>query len=527
MSTSNMYATHQTHIGLDLSQIQKDAIKPDVKIIINDLHNPFHQFTIDSHYIVLWSSSLHFRKTLQFPSYCGKNSSATNEIIITLDFSDNTGITEETVHIFFSLFYVPIFSVESLGNERYNFIEENILQLYQLSEQFIFQSLRLHCERQLFGSFSLDHFKLLTEFSLISSNTPTRKHNNAGGMFVIDERIRLYSRYLQWYQCCVEDAKYTQLPKEGRSSNNSRSRRSSGGDNNLCGNVVGNNCIGSVSSSSNSSEEMEVEGPGYIYTEYFSCKKADILREWRSAIENIESCHIPSRSIRTIDDTCTINYYRKLCRRCIKLDANPARDHYIDLGSMTKISSDESDIYSFRLKKLKSETEYTLEIGLDHKNTASISMRNARYMKLQTASYKKSDEDYHNNNEMIVDQPNHNNNNNNNNGINDRMQTSSSSSSGDENTPITDEYIYDCESSITLLSKQLNLPSFSFQYPQKHIGFIGESIGKFKLHDSSDCYIGRCDKCKCEETGVYILILKILLRRLKLFRPCKSTTANT
>ena len=507
MSTSCMESFQSPHIGLDLSQIQKEKIRPDTRIIIKDLHNPFHQFTIESHYIVLWSASLHFRKNLQFSShYKDQQQTTTNEVILTLDLSENTGITEQTVHIFFSLFYVPVFSLASLGSERYDFIEENILHLYQLSEHFMFQSLKLHCEKQLFASFSLDHFKLLTEFSLISS---TIERNM---MSIIDERINLYSRYLQWYQCCVEDAKYTQLPKEG--GNTSSSRRSSG-NRSVCNNNNSNSCVGG--SSSGGGEEMEVEGPGFIYAEYFSCKKADILREWQCAIENIDSCHIPSRSIRTNGNLSTINYYRKLCAHCIKADASPTQEHYIDLGSMTKISGDDSDVYSFRLKRLRSETEYSLEIGLDHKNSET-STQQAKRMKLLADYYRKKNDD----NEMIIDQHNDNQN-----GGGDKMQTSSSSSGEEEdNTLATREYIYDCRSSITLLSKQLNLPSFSFRYPEKHIGYVGQEIGKFSLNEKNDCYIGRCDRCKEGETEVYIIILKILLERLKLFRPHKCTIVN-
>jgi len=514
-----------THIGLDLSQIQKEKIRPDTRIIIKDLHNPFHQFTIESHYIVLWSASLHFRKNLQFSSRnASKDQTTTNEVIITLDLSENSGITEQTVHIFFSLFYVPVFSLASLGSERYDFIEENILYLYQLSEHFMFQSLKLHCERQLFASFSLDHFKLLTEFSLISSTI--EKHR----MSIIDERINLYSRYLQWYQCCVEDAKYTPLPKEGGTT--SSSRRNSGNRSNntsICNN--NNSRVGS-NSGGGGEEEMEVEGPGFIYTEYFSCKKADILREWQCAIENIDSCHIPSRSISKSrnGNLSTINYYRKLCIHCIKADASPTREYYIDLGSMTKISGDDSDVYSFRLKKLESETEYSLEIGLDHKNSET-STQQAKRMKLLADYYRKKNDDNEQNNEMIIDHHNNNNIHDNPNGGDlgdDKMQTSSSSSGEEQedNTLATREYIYDCRSSITLLSKQLNLPSFSFHYPEKHIGFVGEEIGKFSLNEKNDCYIGRCDRCKEGETEVYIIILKILLERLKLFRPPKCKIVN-
>ncbi len=539
MSTS-MEVCPTTHIGLDLSQIQKDGVRPDIRIIVNDLNNPFHQFTIDTHYIVLWAASLHFRKTLQFTDYTGKNQ--TNDIIITIDFSENTGITEKTVIVFFSLFYVPSFSVDSLDSARYEFIEENILQLYQLSELFIFQPLKLHCEKQLFASFSLDHFKLLTEFALVPS--PNRKNM----MSIVDERVKLYSRYLQWYQCCVEESKYMQLPGEGNPNHTNKNsndilvnRSNSTGNNSVflgfsngTGTIVRDNNSNNTNKGGGVTEEMEVEGPGFIYTEYFSCKKSDILEEWKSAIENFNLCPIPSRSIRTNGKICNINYYRKLCRQCIKAEECHRHDHYIDLGVMTrKSSTDDSYTYSFRLKKSKLLTnEYILELGLDHKIDESSS-RQAKRLKLLANSYRQrrnSNEQYQHQQqqqqqEMIIDD-------NNSNMCKycvDMMHTSSSSSSSsdDENIDIYNEYIYNCRSTVTLLSKQLDLPTFNFHYTDKHIGFVGQDIGGFSLHEKNDCYIGRCDKCKESETGVYIIILKIMLERLKLFRPCKCKNVNT
>ena len=138
------------HIGLDLSQIQKEEIRADTKIIVNDLSDPFHQFIIHSHYIVLWSASQHFRQTLQFPSNNNSGSGGgNNEIIISLDLSESSGFTERMIRLFFSLFYVPTFTEATLGIEHYEYIEENKQKsqpatLYPAAVEFLSNTLAQH-----------------------------------------------------------------------------------------------------------------------------------------------------------------------------------------------------------------------------------------------------------------------------------------------------------------------------------------------------------------------------------------------
>jgi hypothetical protein len=477
------------YIGLDLSQIQQDGIRSDTIIVIDDVKNQYPQIIIEAHFIVLWAASDFFKKSLSKPLHNQNTTCASamavdqqnNKLVIPcqLDFNYMGGFDEIMVRRFFGLFYTPTFTEEKLGPEIMNYIAENILHLYQLANIFIFTSLTAYCETLLFSSFSLDHFKLLTEYAV--SPSP-----NGRTMSIGPDRMNLYRRYLQWYQCCVDQPTYTKLPGG-----------SDGGGGGGGGGDIG----------------MDVEGPGYINREYFSCKKDDIMREYKNVIDNIDLCQIPSRRVKTIGATNrSIDYYRKLCCKCIKTYTSVNGIHYVDLGSITKISSNQTEVYSFRLKKEESKIHHSLEIAIEARNTGSMTTQFPKRMRL-------------NSNSMVIDDQT--------NGTTTGYASTSSSLSseeGDENKTTTttnkdsEHKYYSCKTSITLLSQQLDLRNYDYLHERKLLGFVSEEIGLFELHDEKFCYTGRCDKCKEKDTSIYIIIMKILLERLKLFHePVLST----
>jgi len=271
--------------GVDLlSLIFSDSrvLYSDIEIAVTDALSQGVAFVIRTHRVILYAASAHFRALLGFHS-------DDDRIRVHIDFAQlSAREAEPVVRLFFRLFYVTSFA--QLSTEEVARIDEYLLYMYQLAIYFTYDTLRLYCERRLFAAFSLEHFKLFTDYALTASI------QSAGKFCILNERLFLFGRFLQWYQCCCTQ----QLPLPPQ------------------------------------------QAPFPALDEfYFLSNKHAIIEELRSGVENIGLCPIPQKNVATPSETRRIvSYYRSICHRCLL-----AAGEYTNIGCIKKGNEE----YAFRL----------------------------------------------------------------------------------------------------------------------------------------------------------------------------------
>lgn len=445
---STLYVPAQAAQGLDLAQLLQSQIYTDVTLQVLDLGSGALCLTLPMHRVILHAASLHFRRLMAFAP---PPQQATIQIYLDMQL-----YTPELVRLFFALFYVTVFDATHLPAEHSEAIGENVLFLYQLASHYLFDSLRAHCESLLFASFSLDHFKLLSDYALVQSAATSNK------LSVLDERLGLYARYLQWYQCCVEkdnNKQYTELPL------------SSGGG----GAPVGNE-----------SGEAQQQQQATIDRHYFSCNKAEIMDELRLAVDNIAQCQIPEHSVRSEPGGVRrLQYWRKICGDCLRRGSVTSNNtQYSNIGCIRKNYANGHECYSFRLSKTRQPARHcTLELCVER---ARYEHRDKR------ARHSEPGEQ-----DMVLD------------GLEylDPHSTEEGSTSGEE------EQRYSAQCDVSLLSKRLVLSHYSGTSGEQRLNSMAP-VCSFELDERGDCYTGRCQNCN-HTAPVYILLLRLTVQRTK------------
>jgi hypothetical protein len=440
---STLYLPAQAAQGLDLAQLLQSQIYTDVTLHVLDLASGGLCFQMDMHRVILHAASLHFRRLMAF---AGQSQQRVIQIQL-----DMTLYPAELVRLFFSLFYVTVFDALHLSAETQQLIGENVLFLYQLASHYLFDSLRAYCETRLFASFSLDHFKLLSDYALVPSV------QEPGRLSVSDERLALYARYLQWYQCCVEkdnNKQYTDLMLA--------------------------HAVAAAATASNESGEAQPT----IDRHYFSCNKAEILDELRQRVDNVAQCLIPEHSVRTGAQrgARALQYYWKICADCLKRGSVTSNDaQYSNIGCIRKNYTNGHECYAFRLRRPRhTARHFTLEMCVERE----------RYER-RVKRVRHDDDDE----EMVLDQ------------CLEQLDDESSTTSEEERA----SYSVRCD--LTLLSKRLVLSQFSAAHTDLHDGKAAE-VCQFELDERAHCYSGRCQNCH-HSAPLYILLLRVALQRQK------------
>lgn len=468
---------------VNLMDLHKDSLYTDFVLLICDEADPLRQpkFEIATHRFILYACSTYFARCFTFGQQQA-SSIVLSSMCLALNFVD--GLTEEMVRLFFRLFYVTRFDAQHLLAEEglMDAIEANIFFLYQLALRFHFNPLIEYCESLLFESWGLEYFGHLSRFCLI-------KNGVTGRYAIIDERLKLYARFLQWYQCCVE-----QLPTYAPLLSDDASSR-----------------------------------------HYFSCQKEEIMRELIANVDNIEACHIPTKSHRNVSATAMqLTYYRKICTACL-FNSNTKHSYegfyLINFGALKKYYLNGYEQYFFRLKRrLRNNdplTDNMLELSLlrtyeeprdmtssnndethhtpKHANRRHSATRirliiqeNEKDVYDESISVEEEEEvEEIEIEEMIAA---------NNTILDDKAQL--------EQMPLlasmTDTK-YRCQSHITLLSKKVDTDQTPSTYASRDFALPTE-ISHFELHHEKWCYTGQCDSC-AKQAPIYIIQMDIRLER--------------
>ncbi len=321
-----LYVPGQAAQGLDL--LTQTQIYTDITVEVCDLASGHCVFRLQSHRLILYAASLHFRRALAFAGQ--------SQQVLRL-FLDCGVFPEALVRLFFRLLYVTVFDAQHLSARDSEAIGENVLFLYQLATQYLVDALRAHCESLLYASFSLDHFKLLSDYVLVPSAAGPAK------LSVMDERIELYARYLQWYQCCVErdnNRHYTAL------------------------------------------QLSPCDCEQTINRHYFSCNKAEILDELRLAVDNVAQCRIPRHAVQSgANGARHLEYYRSVCHDCVRRSSvHSPQYHYSNIGCLRKHYANGTECYAFRLRRARHTPRHcALELCLERRRHGEQAEKRARY----------------------------------------------------------------------------------------------------------------------------------------------------
>ena len=290
-----MLADHVRHspseCGVNLLPLHTGAIYTDSEVRVIDVATDATVFSVQTHRVILYAASGYFRTLMTSQFNTG------TEFSVKIDFSQlEQALAEHVVRLFFRLFYVTIYDERQLSGEELRLIDEHLLYLYQLASWYDCEALRLYCERRLFGAFSLDSFKLFSDYALTESRQAESK------FCILDERVRLFDRFIQWFQCCTDEK-------------------------------------------SNGSEDEEAQ---QLNEDYFLCNKRHIVNDLLTSVENITCCRIPTRTVVAPSQTRRqIDYYRRICHHCL----TSRGDAYKSLGCLEKRYRNGREVYAFRLRQ--------------------------------------------------------------------------------------------------------------------------------------------------------------------------------
>lgn len=281
--------------GVNLLPLHTKAIYSDSEVAVIDAATGRVVFHVQTHLVILYAASGYFRTLMAGQFDVGDNS----QFSVRIDFSQlEPSLAENVVRLFFRLFYVTIYDERQLSSEEMRLIDEHLLYLYQLASWYDCDALRLYCERRLFGAFSLDCFKLFSDYALTENPT------GDGRFCILDERLRLFARFLQWYQCCTDEKK-------------------------------------------EEDEEETTPTATTLNEDYFLCNKRRIMNALLSDVENITRCRIPRRTITaTSQAERQIDYYRRICHHCLTTTTTTTTR---SLGCLERRYFNGKEVYAFRL----------------------------------------------------------------------------------------------------------------------------------------------------------------------------------
>jgi hypothetical protein len=169
----------------------------------------------------------------------------------------------------------------------------------------------VYIEQYFLEGMCLSYFSPLFGFCL---SVDSATNGSSGAHYkIIPSKAHLFSRLLQWYQCCIDPiapATY-QIP------------------------------------------------PTEMGTEYFLYHKEVILNDFSQRIENLESCNVPRHQVTLLPTQASsrkikLNHYHKICNTCLcnhRKNNTVNAYYYTDLGSLKKTYSNGSETFFFRLKK--------------------------------------------------------------------------------------------------------------------------------------------------------------------------------
>ena len=315
MCTMITYEAHKSeNFSNLLSDFYNKATFSDLALHIGDLSNPSKQpLVIHSHLLVLHSASEYIRRYLSCflndptrSSISIPNALLPNQLQLTLQLDyARSGLDDEVIALFFSLFYVTRFDEAHL---RANNLEEplhhNILVLYDLALYFLFDALSAYIEQYFKASMCLAYFTPLSLFCLtldpLTATYSTEKQRGAS----------VYKRLAQWYTCCVSEQ-------------------------------------GSVE------EPATVDASTVCDYEYFTRNKKAILQD----MARIENCRLPKKEARRIDaSTICLDYHRNICEACMgesTKDNAVGAFYYLDMGCVSLRYTNGVERFFLRLKKKK------------------------------------------------------------------------------------------------------------------------------------------------------------------------------
>ena len=264
----------------------------DLVLHISDIGSPIKRLEIHAHRMVMKSASRYIHSCLNSRlNY--QNRSLINEKVVLkleLDFTGNA-LSDDVVILFFSLFYLNRFDNEEE-------LHYNILEIYELATFFLFDALTHYIENYLMATMSLSYFTPLCRFCLTFDEASNRYE-------MIESKAPLFTRLLQWYQCCVDIP--TELPQLPYSS--------------ICD------------------------------SNYYARHKESIITDLSRRVNNIDRCQLPRKEI----SKSTLRYYHRICPGCLEFTDNRIGSfYYSDLGQLKKTYRNGSETFFFRLKKKKS-----------------------------------------------------------------------------------------------------------------------------------------------------------------------------
>jgi len=272
------------NFGNLLSDFYNKAAYSDLVLHIGDISNPAKQaLVIHSHLLVLHSASEYMRRYLSCfindpTRSCVSKPNAMlllpNQLQLTLQLDyARSGLDDEVVGLFFSLFYVTRFDEAHL---KANCLEErlhhNILVLYDLALYFLFDSLSTYIEQYFKATMSLAYFTPLSLFCL--------QHNPVTSTYSVEKQrgSSVYKRLAQWYACCVNGEEVVREPSGA-----------------------------------------EEEAAAKCDYQYFTRNKQAILQDMAC----IENCRLPKKEARRLDDsTICLDYHRNICGDCMGESTN-------------------------------------------------------------------------------------------------------------------------------------------------------------------------------------------------------------
>lgn len=275
----------------------------DLLLLIHDVAQPERQLQIHTHIVVLSSVSCYIASSLvpllnhqniQIASKAEKEALLTSQVVLKLQLDFSQSLSDEVVILFFSLFYVNRFDETHLQSQNLKEkVHYHILELYELASYFLFDALIFYIEQHLVSTMCLTYFSPLMQFSLLQSS--------GGDYHILDDKLSLFTRLLQWYQCCIEP----------------------------------------------SSPEAEQD--------YYVREKENIMTDLSRRVKNIEQCEIPRKSVISLDSLNTrLYYYHRICPACLDGDSKANRIgafYYPEIGELSKTYRNARETFAFRLKR--------------------------------------------------------------------------------------------------------------------------------------------------------------------------------
>jgi|WetSurMetagenome_2_1015567.scaffolds.fasta_scaffold29695_4 hypothetical protein len=494
---------HQPNLQ-KLGVLFNNSCLSDLIIHIYDEETGEKKLSLASHRLVLYAASEYFRIIFETQKKNSPFAVLDGNLSITLNFSH--GLEKEVVELMFRLFYVPVFDSNQMDSDQIKTINHHILYLYQLSLRFTFDALTVYCEELLFANMTLGYFGLLTEFCLV-------KNEETGRFSIINERISIYSRLMQWYQCCIDHTDYSNL------------------------------LTTTVMTTSNNNHS---DTPTRYNRQYLSCNKEEILRDMMNLVDNIQQCQIPvkNHTISANRESMKIDYYRRICHDCLSNSNKKAKtyqnNYYINFGTLKKYYSNGYEQYSFRLKKRNQQkylfTENIVEMCIARtffkkENTPRRRRRSCDDLSMLVEGQplpEPKDEDYHDGeiansdsddvyqNPAIEEEDEE---------EDEDLDTQETNSGGERSEELVksrdfiermhekegEPILYSCKTNIFLLSKKVRKDHTLTEYSARDFQIPAE-ISSFELHQEKHCYEGKCDSCR-EKKLIYIIQMEIELSK--------------